>query len=84
MKQSLYESLNSYLGANYIHTTEEALNDLISLHKEVSFMNFLKKKKNKILSKIKDSLNSLVQADHLICSDDKVNMPNVKERRGLK
>jgi len=75
--------MDPYLGANYIHTTEEALNDLISLHKEISFMGFLRKK-SKILSKIKGALDNLVQADHLICTDEKVNMPTVKERRGLR
>lgn len=73
----------STVASNIIHGTQEAVNDLVSIHREVSYMNFLKKK-NKIKKKLVDALDNIVQADYLLCTDPSINTLPLKDRINLK
>lgn len=74
---SIEEGLTtSFVSSNYVHSVHEAVNELVSIYHDLMRHDF--KKKSKILSKVKDSLNYLVQADKLIA--DETNSPSIGER----
>lgn len=74
---TIEEGLNTaFVSSNYVHSVHEAVNELVSIYHDLMRQDF--KKKSKILSKVKDSLNYLVQADKLIA--DETNSPSIGER----
>lgn len=66
--------------ANYSHSIHEAVNELVSIYRELSKTSL--KSKNKILSKLKDSLTYLVQADKLISIETE--NPSIGDRLKIK
>lgn len=75
--KSIEEGLNGELmTSNYSHSVHEAVNELVSIYHDLLKHPF--KKKNKILDKVRSSLENLVQADKLIA--DESGQPSIGEQ----